>query len=176
MRVYITDLEAYNNGHLVGSWYELPMREEELAQAIQNELHKGQKICKHTHLHEEYFISDFECDYLKIDEYDSLTTLNETAQKIEILEIQEKTAVKLMLENYIVNSIDEAIENLDNMICTGESKMEDIAYKYIEESRALQNMPESLQGYFDYEAFGRDMEIEGSYFKDGDGILWKYVE
>ena len=38
MRVYITDLEAYNNGHLVGSWYELPMSQEELAHAIQNEL------------------------------------------------------------------------------------------------------------------------------------------
>ena len=175
MRVYITDLEAYNNGHLVGSWYELPMSEEELAQAIQNELQKGQTICKHTHLHEEYFISDFECDYLKIDEYDSLTTLNETAQKIEILEIQEKTAVKLMLENYIINSIEDAIENLDNMICTGESKMEDIAYNYIEESGALQNMPESLQGYFDYEALGRDMEIEGSYFRDYEGIFWEYI-
>ena len=175
MRVYITDLEAYNNGHLVGSWYELRMSQEDLAHAIQNELQKGQKICKHTHNHEEYFISDFECDYLKIDEYNDLEALNETAQKMESLEGQEKTAVKLMLENYIVNSIDEAVENLDNMICTGESKMEDIAYNYIEESGALQNLPESLQGYFDYEALGRDMEIERSYFRDGNNILWEYV-
>jgi antirestriction protein len=175
MRVYITDLEAYNNGHLVGSWYELPMAEDELTQAIQNELQKGQKVCEHIHNHEEYFISDFECDYLKIDEYDSLTALNETAQKMENLEMQEKTAVKLMLENYIVNSIDEAIENLDNMFCTGESKMEDIAYNFIEESGALQNLPESLQGYFDYEALGRDMEIEGSYFRDDEGIFWEYI-
>ena len=94
---------------------------------------------------------------------------------MESLEGQEKTAVKLMLENYIVNSIDEAIENLDSMICTGESKMEDIAYNYIEESGALQNLPESLQGYFDYEALGRDMEIERSYFRDGNNILWEYV-
>jgi len=175
MRVYITDLEAYNNGHLVGSWYELPMSQEELAQAIQNELEIGQKICKHTHLHEEYFISDFECDYMKIGEYDSLETLNETAQKMENLLMQEKTAVKLMLENSIVNSIEDAIENLDNMICTGETKMEDIAYNYIEESGVLQNMPESLQGYFDYEALGRDMEIEGSYFRDDERIFWEYI-
>jgi len=118
-------------------------------------------------LHEEYFISDFECDYLKIDKYDDLEALNETAHKMENLEMQEKTAVKLMLENYIVNSIDEAIENLDNMICTGESKME--------ESGVLQNMPESLQGYFDYEALGRDMEIEGSYFRNYEGIFWENI-
>jgi antirestriction protein len=64
--------------------------------------------------------------------------------------------------------IDEAIENLDNMFCTGESKMEDIAYNFIEESGAL-------QGYFDYEALGRDMEIEGSYFRDDEGIFWEYI-
>jgi len=175
MRVYITDLEAYNNGHLVGSWYELPMSEEELAQAIQNELQKGQQVCKHTHTHEEYFISDFECNYMQIGEYDSLDELNEIAQKMEELESNEKMAVKLMLENYIVNSIDEAIENLDSLICTGKSNMEDIAYNYIEESGLLQRMPENLQGYFDYEAFGRDMEINGSYFRDDEGIFWEYI-
>jgi len=175
MRVYITDLEAYNNGHLVGSWYELPMSKEELTQAVQNELQKGQQVCKHAYIHEEYFISDFECDYMKIGEYDSLDKLNEIAQKMEELEENEKTAVKLMLENYIVNSIDEAIENLDSLICTGESNMEDIAYNYIKESEVLQNIPENLRGYFDYEALGCDMEINGSYFRDGEGIFWEYI-
>jgi len=61
------------------------------------------------------------------------------------------------------------------MICTGENKMEDIAYNYIEDSGALKGMSESLQGYFDYEALGRDMEIEGSYFKDDGNILWEYI-
>jgi len=173
MRVYITDLEAYNNGHLVGAWYELPMNEDLLAESIENELQKGKSICNSTHHHEEYFITDYECDYMKIDEYDSLTKLNEIAQKMDSLEIQERTAVKLMLENYIVNSIDEAVENIDNMICTGEDKMEDVAYNYIEESGTLQGITESLQGYFDYEALGRDMEIEGRYYRDDENILWE---
>ena len=34
MRVYITDLEAYNNGHLVGAWYQLPMNEDLLVESI----------------------------------------------------------------------------------------------------------------------------------------------
>ena len=175
MRVYITDLEAYNNGHLVGSWYELPMSKKELMKAIQNELQKGQQVCEHTHMHEEYFISDFECDYMKIGEYESLDKLNEIAQKMEELDESKKMAVKMMLENYIVNSIDEAMENLENMICTGESSMEDIAYNYIEENGVLQNIPENLQGYFDYEALGRDMEINGSYFRDDEGIFWEHI-
>ncbi len=175
MKVYITDLEAYNNGHLVGAWYELPMNENLLAESIENELQKGKNICNSTHHHEEYFITDSECDYMKIDEYESLTKLNEIAQKMNSFEIQERTAVKLMLENYILNSIDEAIENIDNMICTGEDNMEDVAYNYIEESGALQGMAESLQGYFDYDGLGRDMELEGSYFRDGANVLWEFI-
>lgn len=175
MRVYITDLEAYNNGHLVGAWYELPMNEDLLTESVENELVKGKKICNSSHYHEEYFITDYECDYMKIDEYESLTKLNEIAQKVDSLDDEERTAVKLMLENYIVDSMDEAIENIDNIICTGEEKMEDVAYSYIGESGALQGMAESLQGYFDYEALGRDMEIEGNYFRDKENILWEYV-
>ena len=175
MRVYITDLEAYNNGHLVGSWYDLPMNEDLLAEAIENELQRGKEICESKHNHEEYFITDYECDYIKIGEYDSLTKLNEIAEKIEKLEEQEQAAIKLMLENGLATDINNAIENIDNFICTGESKMEDIAYNYLEETGALQNLPENLQNYFDYEAFGRDMEIEGSYYKDNEGILWEYV-
>jgi len=30
MKIYITDLEAYNNGHLVGEWYTLPISEDDL--------------------------------------------------------------------------------------------------------------------------------------------------
>jgi antirestriction protein len=171
MRVYITDLEAYNNGHLVGAWYELPMSEDLLAESIKNELQKGKDICRSIHYHEEYFITDYECDYMKIHEYYSLTMLNAIAQKMDNLDDEERIVVKLMLENYIVNSIDEAIKNLDNMICTGEDKMEDVAYNYIEESGALHGMTDNLQGYFDYEALGHDMELEGSYFRDAENIL-----
>lgn len=61
------------------------------------------------------------------------------------------------------------------MFCTGESKMEDVAYNYIEETGALRDMPENLQFYFDYEALGRDMEINGSFYTDKNGIIWEYM-
>ena len=85
MRVYITDLEAYNNGHLVGDWYELPMDADTLAECDENVLHEGRNICKHKHHHEETFITDFECDYMEIGEYDDIYKLNEIAQEMEEL-------------------------------------------------------------------------------------------
>jgi len=38
MKVYLTDLEAYNSGHLVGAWYQLPMNEDLLAKSVENVL------------------------------------------------------------------------------------------------------------------------------------------
>jgi len=175
MRVYITDLEAYNNGHLVGEWYTLPMSSDELAEAIENELYKGKQICESDHHHEEYFITDYECDYMKIDEYADLERLNVIAEDMDRLDEHEQTAVKLLLENYVVSDIEEAIENIDNIHCTGETKMEDVAYNYIEETGALKDMPESLQFYFDYESLGKDMEINGSFYTDENGNIWEYI-
>lgn len=175
MRVFITDLEAYNNGHLVGSWIELPMDRDLLAESIENELQRGKQICESEHNHEEYFITDFECDYMDIEEYSPISKYNDIAKDMEALEEKEKTAVKLMLKNNIVNNICSAIENIDNLICTGETKMEDIAYNYVNECGLLETMPENLQSYFDYQALGRDMEIEGSYYEDNESVLWEYV-
>jgi antirestriction protein len=175
MKVYITDLESYNNGHLVGEWYELPMGEEELQEAIVEVLRNGQATSKDAHIHEEYFITDFECDYMKIDEHDSLNTLNTIAQTMSELEEDQKKAVKILLDAGIATDIDDAVEKIDNLICTGETTMEDVAYNYIEETGALQNMPQNLQYYFDYEKLGRDMDLEGSFYVGEDDLIWEYV-
>ena len=53
--------------------------------------------------------------------------------------------------------------------------MEDIAYNYVNNCGLLDTMPENLRYYFDYEALGRDMELNGSYYGDNEGILWEYV-
>ncbi len=45
MRIYITDLEAYNNGHLVGEWHELPINDDLLAESIENVLNAGKRVC-----------------------------------------------------------------------------------------------------------------------------------
>jgi len=86
MKVYITDLEAYNNGHLVGAWYQLPMNEDLLAESIENVLQEGKSICEDEYFHEEYFITDFECDYMEIEEYSNLTKLNEIAEAMESID------------------------------------------------------------------------------------------
>ena len=54
MKVYITDLEAYNKGHLIGRWVELPMDRDLLAECVEDILYEGRKACNDSHHHEVY--------------------------------------------------------------------------------------------------------------------------
>ena len=44
MRIYITDLEAYNRGHLVGEWLDFPMSENEVSESIKDVLFEGKRL------------------------------------------------------------------------------------------------------------------------------------
>ncbi len=175
MRVYITDLEAYNNGHLVGRWVTLPMDGDLLAECVEDILKEGKNICEDEHFHEEYFITDFECEYLDIGEYDNLERLNEIAEAMEDIDEDGIKAIKFLLDNNFVSDIFQAIECYeDNVRIYEDSTMEDIAESFIEECYNLDDMPSIIANNIDYASIARDMEIEGSfYFVDGD--IYEYI-
>jgi len=175
MRIYITDLEAYNNGHLVGSWYQLPMNEDLLAESVENVLREGKTICESEHYHEEYFITDFECDYMSIEEYDNLDKLNEIAEAMENIDEDGIKAINFLIENNFVKDIFEAIENYEDSVRIYEDQsMEDIAYDYIQECYNLDDVPTIIANNIDYESIARDMKIEGSYYKV-DSDIYEYM-
>ena len=50
--------------------------------------------------------------------------------------------------------------------------MTDIAYQVVEECGYLNNVPDNVARYFDYESFGRDLGIEGTYiFLDDSEVI-----
>ena len=51
--------------------------------------------------------------------------------------------------------------------------MADVAYQVLIESGQIDELPEWAQSYFDYEVYGRDLEIEGQFYKAAGSI---YVE
>ena len=51
--------------------------------------------------------------------------------------------------------------------------MADVTEIYADETGLLDKIPDNLRGYFDFKAFGRDMEIEGTFIYIGNGT---YVE
>ena len=62
-------------------------------------------------------------------------------------------------------SLEELVEHKDDIILySGCETMTDLAYYLIDEEQILGEIPSSLQNYIDYEAYGRDLDIEGDIY------------
>lgn len=167
-RVFITNLGKYNEGELIGKWLDLPCEniEEELTS-----IGVSDEPDENGNYYEEYFITDYENDYnYKVGEYDSLDDLNEIAEELENLDDYDREVVNAFIENG--SDIEEALNGLrdgDYMVFSNCSDMTDVAYQYIEETGLLNDVPETLRNYFDYEAYGRDMSFEGTFIFTDNG-------
>ncbi|MBJ0520468.1 antirestriction protein ArdA, partial [Enterococcus faecium] len=63
-------------------------------------------------------------------------------------------------------------EHVDDIICYPDcNDMSDVAYYLIEETGAFGEVPTHLQNYIDYEAYGRDLELEGNYLVTNRGTF-----
>ena len=158
LKIYLTNLGKYNEGYLIGEWVELPVSDEEL-----EEVKKRIGINKY---YEEWFITDYESDIdgVEVNEYSNIDTLNELAEKLEELSNDEwklDIVSACMSEGY---SLDDSIEKIDDCYIWFDcSDMEDVARQYVETCGLLDEIPEHLQNYFDFESFGRDMSFEGQF-------------
>ena len=166
MKIYLTNLGLYNEGILSGEWIELPALDEEI-EAVK--LRTG-----YDEEHEEYFITDYETDIdgLKIGEYDNIDELNELAELIE-----EDPDIVAALMYYGYDTAEEIKEHWEDVIyCTTpsgwESEESAIGYYYAEEVGCLE-IPENLKNYFDYEAYGRDIMLEGSFYTAPSGAIYE---
>lgn len=166
MKIFLTNLGKYNEGELVGEWVELPVSQEEL-----------QKVFERIGIneeYEEYFITDYECDLYEVGEYENLDTLNEIAERIEELDEEESKVVKALMSE-LGCTLDETIGKVnsgDYRIYYDCDDMADVAYQVVEECGYLDNVPDDVARYFDYESFGRDLSIERTYiFLDGSEVI-----
>ena len=164
LKIYLTNLGKYNEGELLGEWVELPVSQDELKEVF--------KRIGINEQYEEYFITDYECDFYEVGEYENLDTLNEIAEKLNELEEEESTVAKALMSEcgYTLDEAIEKVNNGDYRIYSDCNDMTDVAYEVVEECGYLNNVPENVARYFDYEAFGRDLGIEGTFIflENGD--------
>jgi len=170
MKIAIEEWELYNEGIILIKWFDTEI---DSIEAIEHYVSKAKREHGLNYNDLEMFIADSEDELLT--DIENVSTAYEITDKVALLDDSERTAIELILDNGVVYDLDDAINHIDDIHCTGESRMEDIAYNYVNDCGLLHEMPSSLQGYFDYEGLGRDMDIEGSYYEDADGILWEYV-
>lgn len=100
IKIYVANLGAYNRGHLIGEWLELPMDEDELNEAIQEVLDRGTEQAKRDNEYggfpdEEVAIHDYEAPF-EISEYQNITALNE---RLEEIDSHDELSIKVLMES-----------------------------------------------------------------------------
>jgi len=173
MEIYITDLAAYNNGYLIGEWVSLPMDEDDLKVKIDEILTKGAEVCG-THKNEELFLTDYECNFMEIGEFDNPFKLNEIAQQADELNDHELKMVGFLLRNGLVKDFTEALDKYEDVIIHENSTMQDVAYDFIDGFYNLKDLPPIIANAIDYRKIGAELEMDGRYFEE-DGDIYEYL-
>lgn len=166
VKVWVGNLGKYNEGNLVGKWIELPIDEDDLEKVLES-------IGIDNEEYEEIFIADYDIpfDSKELGEYTSIERLNEIAERYNDLEEYEKEVFNEISADFKLDEAFDIVEDGDYMIYSNCDDMTDVAYEYVEETGLLDDVPETVAQYFDYESFGRDMEIEGHFIKSNDGYV-----
>lgn len=181
LEAFITNLGRYNEGYLDGAYLKLPAEKEDV-QALLKKIHvDGIR-------YEEIFITDYETDvpglYDCLGEYESIDELNHLAHALQEVEDQHDmdkfaAAVELGERTGSIKDLINLAQNLDCYYFYPDIKdEEDLGLYFVEELGAL-DIPDNLRAFFDFEAYGRCLAMEGGAFTDGgyiEGELRGFVE
>lgn len=157
-RVYIVNLNSYNNGRTRGKWFELPVNYRIVQRALQLDEKHG----------EEYAIHDYE-NFLgyQVGEFTSIGELNAYAENLEELE-GEVDHLEEILEIY---SIEGVLSNKGDLEFVEARDDESLASELIAQMGGLEQLgQDTLERYFNFSAFGRDLVL-GDYSQTTNGYV-----
>lgn len=159
------DIYLENINKNFGQWVFLPLDADEL-EAVKKDLHYDD---------DEIIITAYEApDNLKISDYDSLDRLNELADRLNRLWNWERETLGAMLEVEPggVDTALELLDRIDDVYLLNAQNYFDLGYELLHETYDLNRvMPEHLINYIDYEAYGRDLVLNGDFTLTSKGAL-----
>lgn len=164
----LTNLGKYNEGELVYTRLVLPATTEEIETAY-DEIGVADVT-----MYEEAFISDYETDIngLSISEYASIDDLNELAEELENFDEYELEAFGAMLDyGYATDEALKKVQDGEYRLYDGCCSIAEVAEMYAEETGLLESIPDDLRYYFDFEAYGRDMDHNGHFIETDSGYI-----
>lgn len=179
-RVYVACLASYNNGVLHGKWIDADQCADAIAEEVQEMLRESRfpdvtvtcPICNRecleagfeacTHCNntgevpsaEEHAIHDYEgFEGIKLSESEDFETVAHHAEMLEEHGAAWAAFVDWTGEDSEARFQDLYLGQFDSMTAYAE--------EYVESTGMLQGVDETVRRYFDYEAFGRDLELGG---------------
>lgn len=177
IEAYITNLGKYVEGELCGEYLKLPAEKSDVQALLA-------RIGVDGVLYEETFITDYEteidglCKYMG--EYESVDELNYLSTLLDEMDDSELEKFTAALEygehTSSVKDLINLTQNLDNYeLYPGVENEEDLGRYFIDEFSALE-VPEHLVNYFDYEAYGRDIHLDGGVFCESGFVEYNHGE
>jgi len=173
IEAYITNLGKYNEGELKGEFLKLPATTE----AVQALL---SRIDVDGVMYEEVFITDYEVSidglYDKLGEYENIDELNYLAALLEDMDKWDLEKFEAVLDfGEYTGSIKDLINLAQNLDCYdlySDINDPDDLGRYVIEEMEGREIPEWLDGYIDYDGYGRDFHLNvGGCFTDNGYVL-----
>ena len=172
IEAYVTNLGKYVEGELCGEYLKLPATKDDVKVLLS-------KIGVDSILYEEFFITDYETNLAgmqNLGEYESIDDLNYLAVLVSELdkwELEKFEAAAVYGEHN--GNVKDLINLTQNLDCyeyyPGVSDYDGFG-RYLIEELGYEEIPEWMENYFDYEAYGRDYVInEGGEFIDGGFVF-----
>lgn len=168
---YITNLGKYAEGQLMGETLKFPATTEEVQSLLKNIGVDGVR-------YEEFFITAFDGDvmglYDYLTEYENLDELNHLAHLISKLDSDEIETLEAALnKGDHTSSVADIINLVHNLDCydlhPGVTDDETLGRIYVEDMELL-NVPDNVLPYFDFEAYGRDIDYRSNAARGIDEI------
>lgn len=154
--VYVGTYHKYNCGSLAGKWFDLTDFDEkedflEACYALHANEHDPELMFQDWEGIPSQFATESSVDWDFIDAYKQAKEEGKDAAFIAWAEYSGECDFDAFEDAYYGEAVSE----------------EDFAVDYVNEHSLLAAIPESLRGYFDYDAFGRDLFIDTFNFIDG---------
>ena len=156
-KIYVACLAAYNNGKLHGRWIDADKNAEEIRVEIAEMLADSPEPDA-----EEWAIHDFAgFGGLQLSECADIDELADVAELIG-----EHGEIFGELVNHVggLQYLEHAKQLMEEEYAGEHKSLEDFAFELMEDAGQLEAIPEKLRFYFDFEQFGRDMELNGDVF------------
>lgn len=164
LSIAVEEWELYNNGILLCKWFDSSSSIEDIEEYVRNA--KIENGLNGDDL--ELFCADWENDPLNL--------VNENSNIEKIFEIydeidEDKIETLEFLTNYQGYSLEEALENVDDVEYYCYDKMEDLVIEFIEQGlfgEGVMNLWETNSNWIDLDAMERDLSFD--YTQYGDRI------
>ena len=153
-RIYVACLAAYNGGRLHGEWIDADQSADEIHESIKQMLSRSPEPSA-----EEWAVHDHEnFAGIEVKEYESIETVAAIAAFLG-----EHGAAAVVAYNHF-SDLDEARNALADNYYGEWSSLADWAEEYLSDTGGLENVPDSLRNYIDFERWARDLEMSGDIF------------